>query len=298
MKNRNILKKHNLKSQQRLIVFIAMFGLIVFNIIFFLIPLLWGIIGSFHDWNPILNVTKFIGFENYKKIFMSPIFKTSAINSLIFTTVAVVFRTVLGLLLAVGLLSITKYRDWVRSFYFLPVIMPIVAVSLVWKWIYNPRIGLLNTILLAFGIAGPNWLADTALALPSVLAMVVWKDVGYAIIIFIAGLLNIPKVYYDAANVDGASSRQQFFYITLPLINPTVIFIVITSLISYFQSFVQIFIMTKGGPGGATSVISYLIFQEAFKKYRFGYASALSVILFIIILIITLIGLRVVNKER
>ncbi len=283
----------------KLLVIIAMLGLLLFNLVFFFIPLIWSMFGSLHNWNPLVGTKDFVGFANYGKILLSPLFRKALQNTLFFTTVAVLARTALGLLLAVGIVSVVKGRDLLRSFYFLPVIMPIVAVSLIWNWIYHPRIGLLNFILAAFGITGPSWLSNASLAMPAVLAMTVWKDIGYAIIIYIAAYLNIPKYLYEAAVLDGAHARAKFFYITIPMLKPITIFVVITSLITYFQSFVQIFIMTKGGTGDATHVLSYLIFHEAFTKYRFGYASALSVFLFLIIMMVTLFQYKLLkSKER
>lgn len=290
-------KKKLFKDQKKIIVFVAMAGFIVFNIFFFFIPLIYGIVGSFFDWNPLLGKMNFIGMQNYEKIMVSPLFKTSLTNTIAFSAFAVFFRVALGIVIAVGIYSVKRKKDLLRSLYFLPVIMPIVAVSLVWKWVYHPRMGLLNMGLMAFGFQGQNWLADQNLALPSVLLMTIWKDVGYAVIIFMAALMNIPKSLFEAASIDGANSIRKFFNIIIPMMKPTIIFVVITSLISYFQTFVQIFIMTKGGPGDATYVLSYLIFHEAFKNYRFGYASALSVVLFTLILIITFIQYKMFKRE-
>ncbi len=287
------IRKFFIEDQRKLIIMIAMSGLLIFNILFFIGPLLYGIYGSFLDWNPIIGEKTFIGFKNYKQIAISPIFKTSFWNTVYFTTFGVIFKTALGLIIAVFINYIIKLKSVMRSIYFLPVIMPLVAVSIVWEWIYHPRIGLLNMLLAAFGIVGKNWLTDPSLSLPSIIAMTVWKDVGYATIIFLAAILNVPKTVYEAADIDGANGVQKFYKITIPLVKPTVIFIVITSLISYFQSFIQIMIMTNGGPNNSTSVISLLIFQEAFTKYRFGYASALSMVLFIIIMIITFLQFKV-----
>jgi multiple sugar transport system permease protein len=285
------------KDQQFLIISVAVILMLVFYSIFFMIPIFNGVLGSFYEWNPIEGTKDFIGLGNYKFLFSSPLFWISLKNTLLFTIISVVGRTVLGLLLAVGLHSITKGKDYLRSSYFLPVIMPIVAVSIVWKWIYHPRMGLLNMFLMMFGITGENWLGNSNLALPSVLMMTIWKDVGYAVIIFMAALLNVPKSLYEAAEIDGANKSQIFFKIVLPTIKPTIIFIVITSLISYFQSFVQIFIMTKGGPGTATYVLSYLIYNEAFVRYNFGYASAVAVVLFLIIIFITVIQKKFIMGE-
>ena len=285
-------------SSKSVIIYTAMGGLILFNIVFFFVPLIWSIVGSFYKWNPLIGTMDFIGLKNYIKVFASPIFKQSLKNTLLYAGVSVVLRTVLGLLFAVSIVSICKGRNVIQSLYFLPVIMPIVAIAIVWKWIYHPRVGLLNFILAAFGFGGASWLSDASLAMPAIIVMTVWKDIGYAIIIYIVAYLNIPKILYEASMLDGANERQKFFSITIPLLRPITIFIVITSLISYFQSFVPIFIMTKGGPGNTTNVLSYLIFNEAFKKYNFGYASALAVILFIIIMTVTAIQFKVLQKEK
>ncbi len=175
--------------------------------------------------------------------------------------------------------------------------MPLIAVSIVWKWLYHPRIGLLNMLLAAFGIVGKNWLTSPDLSMPSIIAMTIWKDVGYTTIIFMAALLNVPAVLYEAAKIDGAKPFNIFTKITIPLVKPTIVFIVITSIISYFQSFIQIMIMTNGGPNNQTHVISLLIFKEAFTKYRFGYASSLSMVLFVIIMIVTFVQLKVIGRE-
>ncbi len=290
------LKYHLFENQKKLIIFTAMSGLIIFNIIFFFIPLIYGVVGSFSSWNPLQGTMEFIGFDNYIAIFKSNLFRVSLKNTLWFSLSLVVLRTVFGLIIAAGLYAIKKNVDLLRSLYFLPVIMPIVAVSMVWEWVYNPRVGLLNMILAAFGIQGRNWLMDKSLSMSAVIFMTAWKDIGYAVVIFMAGLMNIPRNLYEAASIDGANGYKKFLNITVPMLKPTIIFIVITSLISYFQSFVQIFIMTDGGPGTATYVISFLIYNEAFKNYRFGYASALSVILFIIIMLITFVQYKIMSR--
>ncbi len=283
----NKLRNFFVDDQRNLMIIIAMSGLLIYNIMFFIGPLIYSLYGSFLEWNPIVGEKSWIGIENYKQIYRSPIFRTSLGNTIYFTTACVILKTLLGLLLAVLINAIIKFKSTIRGIYFLPVIMPLVAVSIVWEWIYHPRIGLLNMLLAAFGITGQNWLTDPNLALPSVIAMTVWKDVGYATIIFIAAILNVSQEVYEAAKIDGANAVQVFRKITIPLVKPTIIFILVTSIISYFQSFIQIMIMTEGGPNNSTSVISLLIFNEAFTKYRFGYASALSMVLFVIIMIIT-----------
>lgn len=269
---------------------------LLYYVVLFVYPLLIAVIRSFYNWNPLKGTQAFTGVDNYVNLFKHPIFAVSLKNTIVFTTFAVAGRVLLSLVIALGLVAITKGRNLLRSTFFLPVIMPIVATSIIWVWVYHPNSGLLNMFLQAFGIGKQLFLKSPTQALPSVIAMVIWKDVGYSVIIFTAGLLGVPLSLKEAAWIDGASKTQVFKAVTLPSIMPTFTFVLITAMIGYFQSFVEIFIMTGGGPGTATYVISYLIFNEAFKGFNFGYASAISVILFTLITLITVIQLKVLQK--
>ena len=175
----------------------------------------------------------------------------------------------------------------------MPVVTPMVAVAFVWKFMYNPQIGVINQIL----GTEINWLKDPKLALPAVMVMTIWKDFGYAVVMYMAGLYSLPMDVMEAAKVDGAGSGQTFRFITLPLLKPMTLFVVITSIISYIQAYVQILIMTEGGPGTATYLASYIIYDEAFVKYNFGYASAVSFVLFVITAVITWLSFRVSGTE-
>ncbi len=292
----NSKSKFNISQQKAMIIF-AMTGLLIYNITFFIYPLFYGIFGSFNEWNPLVGTMNFVGFNNYRQVLQSNSFKKAIFNTFYFSTSVVLLRTSLGLIFAVLINQVTKFKSFMRSSYFLPVVMPMVAVAIIWKWIYHPRIGLLNSILSVFGISGINWLSNNLTAMPSIIFMTVWKDLGYAIVIFIAALLNVPKTVYEAAEIDGANEFNKFFSITVPLVKPTTIFIIITTLIGSFQSFIQVMIMTKGGPAGSTKVLSYLIFEEAFENMRFGYASSLSTILFIMIIIITFLQFKLLKGD-
>jgi len=282
-------------SSQKLIVILAVVLMVGFYSVFFFWPIIYAFIGSLANWNPLKNTFDFIGIENYKTLFSSKLFYKSLLNTLYFVAVVVTCRVVLGFIIALGLNSINKFKGLLRGLYFLPVIMPIVAVALVWKWLYDPNIGLFQTILSAFGITDVKFLFDEKLALPSVMLMTIWKDIGYAVIIFLAGLMDVSKTILEAAKIDGANALQTLLHIIIPSVKSTIIFVLITSMISYFQSFTQIFIMTKGGPGTATHVLMYLIYGEAFKNYRFGYASSITFVLFAIILVITFIQFKVLK---
>lgn len=269
--------------------------MILFYGIFSIGPMIYAFIGSFADWNPIRNTFQFIKFDNYIHLYHNSLFWKSLKNTIYFVVVVVTGRVLLGFFIALGLNSIKKYKNLMRSLYFLPVIMPIVAVALVWKWLYDPNIGFFQMILAAFGITDVKFLYDRNLALPSIMLMTIWKDVGYAVIIFLAGLMDVPRSIIEAAEIDGANRWQKMWNIVIPTLKPTLIFVIITSIISYFQTFTQVFVMTKGGPGTSTHVLLYLIYEQAFKYYRFGYASAITVSLFILIMIVTFIQFKIMK---
>lgn len=271
---------------------------IIFTIVYFLIFLVYPIgramLGSFHEWNPLTNVFNYVGLENYKLIFSDPLFYKSMSNTFVFVFISTIFRVIIGLALALAIHSrFIKRKTFFQGMFYMPTITPLVAVSFVWMWMFDPQFGLINKI---FGL-DINWLKDSSWALPAIIIMTIWKDFGYATVLFLAGLMGLPEDVYEAAQMDGASKWLTFRKITLPLLAPTTLFVVITSLISYFQAYIQTLIMTDGGPGTSTYVISYLIYDEAFVRYNFGYSSALAMILFVVIGILTVIMFRV-NERR
>ena len=269
--------------------------LIVFFVSFYLIPIFTVLGGSFFRWNPLKNQMIYSGLDNWKRVFKSSLFWHSMGNTFLFAAVATSFRIILGLLLSNALFSkLIRYKSVYRVLYYLPTITPLVAVAFVWKFIFAPRIGLLNQIL---GI-NINWLYDGKYAMAAILILTIWKDFGYAVIMLLGGLYSLPKDCFESAEIDGATSWQRFRYLTLPLLKPTIIFVVITSLISYFQTYIPVMILTQGGPGTKTYLASYMVYEEAFSKYNFGYASALSFILFVFIAALTGISFRVSGKNE
>ena len=274
---------------------IVVCSLVIFFSAFVVIPIIVVFIGSFHQWNPLKGEFSFLGLDNWKKVFSSDLFWLSMGNTVIFAAIATSFRVVLGLALSSALYSkLIKYKSLYRILYYLPTITPLVAVTFVWKFIFDPQIGLLDKLLQT----NINWLFDSKYAMIAILILTIWKDFGYAVIIFLGGLYSLPRDCYEAAEVDGANSMQRFRWVTLPLLKPTVLFIVITSLISYFQTYIPVMVLTQGGPGTATYLSSYLIFDEAFTKYNFGYASALSFVLFVFIAIMTGISFKVSGSTQ
>ena len=289
-------KSHSLQSRSEIILRnIVVMVMSIYFIIFLIVPIIIAFAGSFHDWNPLSGTYDFLGLDNYIEVFTSGLFGTSMLNTLIFSVVVIVFRVGLGLGIAYAIYStLVKHKSFFRAIYYMPVVTPMVAVAFVWKFMYNPQIGTINQI---FGL-DVNWLMNPKTALAAVMVMTIWKDFGYAVVMYMAGLYSLPADALDAAKVDGASAWQTFRYITFPLLKPMTLFVVITSIISYIQAYVQILIMTEGGPGTTTYLASYIIYDEAFVKYNFGYASALSFVLFVITAVFTWLSFRVSGSDE
>ena len=241
---------------------------------------------SFTNWD-LLTPAKFVGGANYQRLVTDAEFWRTLKNTLTFLVGYVPLVMCIGLLIAVLLNSAIPFSRAFRVMYFVPVVTSWVAVALVWKWLYNPVYGLVNNALSAIGIAGPAWLFDPNWAMPAVILTSVWKDTGFVMIIMLAGLQGIPREYYEAASIDGATRAQSLWSITIPLLAPTLVFCLSISLIGSFQVFDQVYVMTDGGPAGATMVLVERIVSHAFSYSRMGYASSLSWVLFLIIFVVT-----------
>lgn len=253
--------------------------IVVFNAVLLVYPIGKAFLGSFHLWNPLNGTYDWTGTDNYTALVDDPAFWTSLTNTAVFSAVVITLRVTLGLALAYAIWSrVTRHKSIFRAIFYMPTVTPMVAIAYVWKLMYNPQVGVFHSL---FGI-DINWLYSSTWALPAVMLMTVWKDFGYAVILFLAALHSLPEDALEAASVDGASSWKRFRYVILPLLRPMTMFVIITSLISYVQAYVQILIMTQGGPGKSTYLISYIIFDEAFNKYDFGYASAIAFVLLVI----------------
>jgi len=259
-------------------------------IAFLILPMVAAVCLSFASWD-LLSPIQWIGLGNFKELFTHAIFYKSLLNSVIFIVGYLPLVYFLGLAAALGLNKKFRGSSFLRAAYFLPVVTSWVVVSLLWKWILNPNGGIVNSFLHVLGIHGPGWWTSPTWAMPSVIIASVWKDLGYVMLILLSGLQSIPPEYQEAAAMDGASKRQILFKITLPLLTPATFFVIVISLINNFQVFDQIYLMTGGGPDGSTSVLVQQIVKNAFDYGRTGFASAMSMLLFIILLIITLIQL-------
>ena len=261
-------------------------SLVIF-ITFMIIPIFMGLYISLTDYDG-FKTLNFVGLQNYAAMFKDSYFLVSFKNNIVYTLFTVPGTLILSLLLAVAVNKGIRGSSVFKTVFFFPYITSMVAVGIIWTLLFNPTVGPINNFLKSIGIANPpGWLLSTKSALPAVMIVTVWKWAGYYMIIFLAGLQGIPKQLYEASEVDGASGLTKFFHITLPLLSPTTFLILILLIINSFQVFDLINIMTEGGPGRATNVLVYRIYQEGFKYMHFGYASAEAYFLFAIILIIT-----------
>jgi multiple sugar transport system permease protein len=266
--------------------------------LFFLIPLVFSFWLSFHDWRG-LNTSNppFVGLENYSFMMGDRRWWGAVLNTLFYTFVSVP----LGMAVSLGIALLMNLKipgvHLFRAIFFIPVITSWVAVSVVWLWVLDGNLGLLNYGLSRFGIDGPDWLADPRTAMFALILIATWKGAGFQMIIWLAGLQGIPRETYEAAIVDGASRSQRFRFITLPLLAPTTFFLLITGIIGSFQVFTPIFVLTKGGPLNSTDVAVYRIYQRAFVNFDFGYASALAWVLFAFIFVATLIQLAYMRRN-
>ncbi|RKX56491.1 MAG: sugar ABC transporter permease [Thermotoga sp.] len=297
MKNKN----PNILTMKRKETFAGYFFIspaLLFYSIFFIFPVTFSFLISFKRWNMLrpLSSSPWIGFRNYIYLFTrDDLFKASLINSVIYAFVTVFLTLSIALLIAVVLLNI-KYAVVWRFIFFAPIVTPQVALGIVWGYLYDPNRGLLNSILSFFGIPTHHWLTDPSLALFSVMITAVWAGIGGPLLIFTASLKGIPDLYYDAAKIDGANAIKRFWYITLPLLRPTLLFTIITGLLGAWQVFDLIYIMTRNAPAESVWVVSLYMYQIAFQSLRMGRASAAAFILFLIVLVITLIVLRIFKK--
>lgn len=258
----------------------ALFG----TVIFIVLPVIASFGLSFTSWD-LLNPIKFVGLENYKLIFTEPLFFQILLNTIVFALATSVFGVIIPLVLAAILNSKLRGSEFFKTAYFLPFITPMIVIGIVWQWIFDPNIGILNRVLHMH----IQWLYDTNFALPALIIVTVWKLIGYNMVIFLSGFASIPDNLYEAAKIDGANPVQTFFNITIPMLSPTIFFVVIITAISSFQVFDLIYLMTQGGPLDSTNVLVYSIYKNAFEYFNVGKASAMAYVLFVIILVLTLV---------
>jgi multiple sugar transport system permease protein len=267
---------------------------LVGTLVFAVGPVLAALALGLFAWD-ILTPPRFVGLDNYRALLLDdPVFRTVLLNTSAYVVGTVPIRTALALLLAMALNQQLRGLSLFRAAYFLPTITSAVAAATVWRWIYEPNFGVLNSLLYAIGVQHPpTWLSSPAWAMPALILLGIWQGLGFQMVIFLAGLQGIPTHLYEAAAIDGAGWWARFRHITLPLISPTTFFVLIISVIGSYQVFDQAFVLTEGGPGYATTTLVYYIYEYAFQFFKMGYAAAMAWILFAIVFVLTVIQFRV-----
>lgn len=269
----------------------TLLGILIFN----LIPIMGSLWLSLTKWN-LLSEPRFIGLKNYQDLFADSLFYQVMGQTFAFVGMVVALELVGGVLIAMALNAKLRGATWLRTAYFLPFVTSMVAVSIVWGWVFDPANGALNAVLKALGAAPVAWLSDPHLALPALAFLTAWKGLGYAMMLVFAGLQAIPMQYEEAAAIDGANALQRFFRVTLPLLSPTIFLVAVLSTINAFQAFDAVYLLTAGGPANRTTTIVYWLYQNAFVHYNLGKASAIAYVLFAVLFVLTLIQWAVRKK--
>jgi len=269
---------------------------IISFLLFAAFPLVFSFILIFHKWN-IITPMEFVGMRNFVRLFQDIQFFKAIGNTLVFLLIHIPLQIIAALLLAVFLNQKIKFRGFFRALFFLPVIISGVVITLLWNQLYNFETGLFNLLLLKLGFTRIPWINDPSWAMPSIAIMATWKNVGLYIVLFLVGLQGIPKYLYEAADIDGATSVQKFFHITVPALNSTMVLVIILSTIGGFSLFIEPFVMTGGGPMGSTLSAMLYIYNQAFYFGHMGYAATLGIFFAVIVLIVVLIQKKVVEKD-
>ncbi len=269
---------------------------IIHFFVFIAFPVIFSIVLTFHKWN-IISPMEYSGFANYIRLFQDTLFLKSILNTLIFLIIHIPLQIVVALFLAEVLNQKIHLRGFFRAAFFLPVVVSGVVVTILWQQLYGFDSGLLNKILVTLGLGKVGWLIDPKIAMPSIALMATWKNVGLYIVLFLVGLQTVPKHYYEAADLEGATHRQKFFKITLPMINPTIFLVVILSTVGGFSLFIEPYILTGGGPLNSTLSAVLYIYKQGFFYYHMGYSATLGLFFALIILSVVIIQKKFIERE-
>jgi multiple sugar transport system permease protein len=286
-------RPHHLKSRTGywfVLPYVIFFGTFVAY------PLIFSFILLFHRWN-IVTPMEWVGLKNFQRLFQDPLFFKSIWNTMVFLFIHIPLQIVVALGFAVLLSSRLRFRGFFRAIYFMPVVVSGVVVTILWQQLYAYDSGLLNQLLIALGMDKIPWLINPDVAMPSVALMATWKNVGIYIILFLVGLQNIPRELYESASLEGATGTRQFFRITLPMLNPTIVVVVVLSTISGFSLFIEPYVLTGGGPMESTLSAVLYIYNQAFYFGHMGYAATLGFVFALIILCVVLLQRKVIETE-
>jgi multiple sugar transport system permease protein len=287
----------SLRTRETIAAYIFLAPFLIFFSIFVVKAVASAVEMSFYDWQVLRPTRLFIGVENYIELFNDDVWWQALQNTVIFTIMTVTGTTIVALLAAVAVTQPIRGQDFFRVLLYMPSLFSVGAVGLIWVWLLSNQFGIINYGLSFFGVQPINWLGDPSLVLPSLSLTTIWWGFGFPMLIFIAGLQGIPEHLYEAARIDGANGRQIFFNITLPLLQPTILFVTVTGVIAQFQVYGQPFIMTTGGPGRASYTVIFYLYQAAWQAFRMGYGSAVAVTLAVIIASLTVIQFLFVGRR-
>lgn len=294
--NKEVRKRKKKGNMNTLIAYSFLLPNFIGFLVFTLVPVLAAFALSFMEWDT-ANPMVFVGFKNFTRLLKDETFKISLWNTLYFALGSVPLTLICSLILALALNKGLKGVEAFRTVFFLPYITSLVAMAVVWNMLFHPTLGPINQVLLAIGIKNPpGWTSSVEWAMPAVIITSIWRNMGYYMVMYLAGLQGIPKELYEAATVDGANAWHKFRKITLPMLTPTTFFVSIMLTISCFKVFDLILVMTDGGPGRATNVLVYHIYNQAFINSKFGYSSAIAMVLFAIVIVITVIQFQFEKK--
>ena len=280
-------------------VFLLLSPWLITLVLFWLYPLVYALFLSFTKYKTLTTETIWIGFNNYSKLFSDPAFKQSLLNTVIFVIGTIPFTMGIAMFFAALLANTKRLQNFFRSALFLPSVTSLVVIALIFTNLYSSG-GYINTLLKMAGIPFPDkgWLLEPNYALPAVMVMDIWVSIGYYAVLFLAAIQNVPKDYYEVADIEGASKWKQFWNITLPIIKPTILFALVLNTIKSFQVFTEIYVLTRGGPLGRTSTLVYSVYENAFERADgMGYACAVAYILFLIIAIFSAVEFRMLREK-
>jgi ABC-type sugar transport system permease subunit len=285
----------SLQRRRYLIAFLFVLPALINFTIFRYLPIILAGQASLYDYSLLGGFGAFVGLKNFERAFSDDLFWSSIVVSLKYTLLKVPIQVLLALLLAMFVSRQIRGMGFMRTTIFFPVVTSLVVGAMIWSMMYNKDLGLIQSLLGIFGVPHTGFLSSSLLALPSIVVMMVWKEVGFSMIIFVAGLQAIPEMFYEAAAIDGAGAVRRFFHITWPLLMPVTLFVIVTQTISAMQVFVPIWVMTKGGPFYSTNAIVYYIYQNGFEYNDMGYASAMSFFVLIILVAISYVQFKVLK---
>lgn len=287
----------SLKMRETIAAYLFLAPFLAFFSIFVVRAVVLAVRMSFFNWKILPPTQEFIGFQNYLELINDDVWWIALQNTIIFTIITVIGTTVVGLIAAVALVRPIRGQGFFRVLLYMPSLLSVGALGLIWVWLLNNQFGVVNYFLSFINLGPYNWLGDPNLVLPALSLTTIWWGFGFPMLIFIAGLQGIPEQLYEAARIDGANGRQIFFRITLPLLRPTILFVTVTGVISHFQVYGQPFIMTAGGPGRASYTVIFYLYQVAWTSFRMGYGAAVAVAIALIMATMTIVQFMFFNER-